>query len=364
MNIVHIALTSVVGSAIKIVNSINRYTDHRARLVNFNVYSPPGMSFQEDLVLGRSPIDEIRSVVDDADIIHLHQVVDLTNNQLGIDFTKQKKNGRRKPIVRQFASEPGHFEKVGLPGIENFLNEEGVEYLVNAQYHERFYPQAIPVPLLTDVEGLSAIGRSAKAYDHGLEVSFSPSNDFLVSERRWASKGSKETFQILEELDRTKVLKFRIEEKTSNFSDYIRRKASRNVIIDEVVSGSFHTSGLEGLALGRATIANLDARTMAMLVKLTGSIEIPFINSNVHTLNPILRDLSQNLPLVSRIGERSRSWMNQFYHEKDLVRHYVRVYENIASGKLESRADSVDELVREFLSTKVYDLQHRETHGY
>jgi hypothetical protein len=352
MRIVHIALSPVAGAPLKVVNALNAYTAFEARLVNLAPDFYGKRTFPEDL---RWPQDRetIHEAIDSADIIHFHQSVLLQEQTLGIDFADARFNSTR--FVREWHSEPGLFKKFGRPDIDTFA-QEPFPLLVMAQYHERYYPEGIPVPLLTNVEELHTVGGELPFPPI---IAFSPSTRLPLREWRWTSKGYDETLAALESLQSRYGFQIDIIEDAS-WAEAIERKRKATFVIDDLVTGSFHTSGLEGLALGKPTFAHLDARTAATLANLTGSNALPFINCTLGQFPAVFEKLIQNRELCRSIGDYSRNWMRQYYHEKILVRRYVDIYQRLMDGSLTRLNPPARTLGEEFLATELFDILHKE----
>src|SRR5258707_3441318 len=103
IRVLHVALTPLAGSPIRIVNALNSYTEVRARLVVVDPGAYGSRTFPGDLDW-QSQIDEVREVLEKADIIHLHHFFDLEDNPFRIDF--RTLCGDRVRVVRQFHSAP------------------------------------------------------------------------------------------------------------------------------------------------------------------------------------------------------------------------------------------------------------------
>ncbi|MDR1462551.1 MAG: hypothetical protein LBI68_05365, partial [Azoarcus sp.] len=196
MKVVHISPTPVAGAPIKIVNALRRYGKIDARFIDLapNIYGR--RTFPEDLCW---PMDnnEIYNEIFSANIIHFHQNVSLKEPNLNIDFTN-KNQFPKTHFIREWHSEPGLHKRLGKIDIDAFENES-FPLLCMAQYHERYYPEAIPVPLLTNVEDLK---ENIQPLPFPPVVAYSPSTRLPLSEWRWTSKGYDETLTILRELQK------------------------------------------------------------------------------------------------------------------------------------------------------------------
>lgn len=335
---VHIALTPLAGSPIRIVRALNAHTEVAARLLTLHHYPvEQGFSFPMDL-RGWVPeeMEEFRAVLDTADVIHLHHWMDLRENSLGIDLTENLRRGQR--IVRQFHS---NLRLVaGSAGLtEQQILEDPLPQLTLPQLHERYYGRARVVPNIVPIDE-APYSDARPSAEGGLSVYFRPSSYGSAWSDRWETKGAPEVMRALE-WAKGSIPKIRIDAELKGipFDEQMRRRAACSVSIDDVVTGSFHLTSLESFAQGLAVICYLDPRQVAALTRFTGSDELPFINFAVEELPVVLDALSRNLPLVRALGERGRRWMETYWHPKAMAEHYVSAYE----GLLRDGAERFDE---------------------
>ncbi len=355
LQILHLSLTPLVGHPFRMVEATNRYTEHSARLIDLRETLPQGMMFPEDIVVdGSENMEEIHDLISSSDIIHLHQTVPLENNELGVDFAALAKGG--KIMVRQFHSGREHYERYGHAEFQSLDSEPNITHLVNAQYQERQYPNAIPVPHIIDVPPLPT------PFENNVlpRVCYSPSNMLVADQHnRWSSKGYKQTLQVLKSLSNDGLITFDI----VNGEDHttcLQRKSKADIVIDEVFTGSFHGSGLEGLAIGRPTIAYLDQRTAANLARHSGTEEIPFVLANIDTLEGTLRELISNDATVQEIGTYSHAWIKEFYAAAKTIKFYIKIYDELLAGvtpKRNSLAMRSPNFIRQF----ALDELHKST---
>jgi hypothetical protein len=351
-----VSLAPVAGAPIKVVNALRQYEGIHARLVNISPNAYGNRTFPEDLCWPTHQ-ENIYEELLKADIIHFHQNVLLNEPTLGIDFTDKKLFGKTR-FIREWHSEPTLFSRVGRINIDAFEKEK-FPLLVMAQYHERYYPQGIPVPLLTNVE---MFGSEGHPLPFPPVVAFSPSARLSLKDWRWASKGYDETLAALTTLQKKHDFTIDIIEDVP-WEEAVERKKKATFVIDDLVTGTFHTSGLEGLALGKPTFAFLDARTTATLATLTSRNDIPFINCSLNHFPAVFEHLIDNKELYESIGEYSKDWMKKYYHEKNLIRHYTNIYTALLDGKLPERKICAHTKGEFFLGTKLHDIIFKSIHN-
>jgi hypothetical protein len=337
MNIVHLALTPLAGAPIRIVQALNRHTSIRARLINFNPAAYGSRVFDEDIDF-RTQADLALELIDSADLIHLHHWMDLENNPFGIDL-------RGRKLLRHFHSEPAFIQRHTGVDPSVLIGDEHPQIVV-AQFHERLYPRARPVPNLINfdaIDGVIASRVNAQAVERPATVAFFPTDATPAAESRWNTKGAPETIRLVSALANRGGFRLDTGSDLPHALVLARRHAA-NVVIDEMVTGSYHLSGLEGLALGRPTFGYLDARMVSVLTLLSGSDSLPWINLPLHRIEEPLEIFLQSPDLCALVGERSGQWMRTHWDTARMVGHYVKVYEDVLDGQKLLRHNSAFEV--------------------
>jgi len=164
--------------------------------------------------------------------------------------------------------------------------------------------------------------------NENIKVGFSPS--VLIGGASPESKGYIQTKEVLE----------RLKEKHVNF-DYdiiinvsldecIKRKSKCNIIIDEVVTKSYHRSGLEGLALGKMTICSLKENVIDVLKKASNSDVVPFENIWLNSLEEKLEEIiNKGVVYIHEIGKKNRLWMEKHWNPKTIVNEFEEIYNTL-----------------------------------
>lgn len=160
-----------------------------------------------------------------------------------------------------------------------------------------------------------------------LKVGFSPS----ITHRHgfWYNKGFAETKEILDKLKSKYRIDYDIITKTS-LENCIKRKSECSVIIDECVTPSWHRCTLEGLALGKLTICSVSPEIEHVMLKSSGAETIPFKNVWIQDLEEHIKGLLDlGIQYINDEGYKSRKWMEEFWHPKDIVKEFTNIYEQI-----------------------------------
>ncbi len=108
----------------------------------------------------------------------------------------------------------------------------------------------------------------------------------------------------------------------------IEKKKSRIAVVD-MVSGSFHLSSLESLAQGIPTFAYLDARVKEALFEITGTSELPWMNFQLSESKKPIEALLKDEKLCQEIGGYSRAWMERYWNDSEMIKFYVRAYNDL-----------------------------------
>lgn len=312
MRILHLSDTTLSGSPIRIVDVINKYTYHEARHL---VWQPvfEYRKFKTDLVGESMALDELYSWLEWADILHFHNWYNKSKilQALGI---KPPIN----PTVVQMHS----------PRRSNIFDSDDksrAKLAIVAQYHVREWPELdFIVPNVVDFTAPEYQRNKAYSKERPI-VSYAPSNCVCGG---WDNKGYNHVAPLLKRLNIKRTLAY---------DPIIRRphdramelKARADLGIDEFMTGSYHLSGLEYLALGVGCFGYIDELTERVIRDLTGCGEaLPWIQVNSDTfkgkLLQIVRSKSWSIH-----GEESRRWIEKYWHPKFLAKCYADMYESL-----------------------------------
>lgn len=329
LRVVHVALTPLAGSPIRIVSALNQHSGVRARLVVLNPGAYGSRTFDGDLdwqVEREAALEALRQ----ADVVHCHHYFDLEQNPFQIDFRKCCRTDVR--FVRQFHSTPLTIAR-GDDCSAKRIVESTIPQLVIAQYPERFYPRARVVPNLVPLADERYLPKPLSGAEIPT-VFFSPSRDesawsVVPGQTRWDTKGAPETEQMLLRLQ-ARHGRFRVAVRRNlPHVDCLRERQASDLAIDELVTGSYHLTSLEALAQGLPTFAFLDGRTLDTLAELTGTQQHPWLNFRLEEAEGALVEFIKDSQLRREIGLYARSWMERYYDDRIMVQHYTRAYADL-----------------------------------
>lgn len=112
-------------------------------------------------------------------------------------------------------------------------------------------------------------------------------------------------------------------------SEVLEAKQKARIVIDDLATGSYHLTGLEGLAQGKPVLSFLDERCLHLLRHFSGSAHCPFINVRLEDAQKILLYLLNHPDVCKEIGKAARKWIVSFWNEDKLIQFYVHAYKNI-----------------------------------
>lgn len=350
MKVVHVSATPLAGSPIRIVNALNKYTDVQARSINLNAKAYGVLTFPEDL-LWNEDREECEDLIGQADILHFHHWFDYGSleNPFNFNFlSAMKKNAK---YLMHWHSNPMTISSLVGQSVKSLVNSNTPQMVV-AQFHESYYPNAYPVPLIVEVESLLPKLHQAETP----MVFFSPSSKRHAYEERWETKGKPDILHLLDSLKGERKLDYKLVENIP-FSECNKMRGECDIVIDDMVTGGFHTTSLESMALGKPTFSYMDSRTQMVLSQLTGTTDCPLINVRYPDAKSILREVAENKGLRTDLGQFSRDWMLKYYSEEKMVACYKQGYLNLLDlGVLNNERYQTNRRAKLWLYTTVPDL--------
>ena len=323
MKIVHISHTPVAGQPLIIVNALNRHTPHQARLITFDIafYGSRTFDYDIDWQLERETALEI---LESADIIHLHQYWDLVENEFGIDFTRYERGGTR--LIRQFHSVPSLLN-AGDQELADEIAGSDVPLLALSHHQERYYPHARVVPLMVPVMDKRYLPVESLPSSTEKSILFSPTTFVSAAESRWDSKGAPETLALLygcAEIVPKVAVNF-VHDMPHGL--LLEQRRNSYLAVDDIVTGTYHTTSLESLSMGVPVLAYLDSRVAENVRHISGClVPLPWVDFHLHEARGALIELLRDGELRAELGQYSRSWMEKYWNDKALIQFYVDAY--------------------------------------
>lgn len=278
MKILHIKTTPIANAPDALSDALNKYGD--------NIYS-----------VVQNPLDKVNGKFD---VIMFHNKYFSTT-------------GFNKELI-MYHSEP-YMVDLKVP--------EKVVKSVIAQYHATL-PEFKNCNIVRNIIDFRTSIYNLKEVNK-IRIGYSPSNKGSFG--AWHNKGYEQTKKILEELKLKYKDKIDYDIITDvSLSECLRRKSECNIIIDEVITGSYHRSGLEGLALGKLTICGISPEVSNTLEKVTNAVN-PFYQSNINTLKDDLSTIIDTMSVeeINDYGKRNREWMEINWSPENIIKEFLKL---------------------------------------
>lgn len=323
MIVTHFACTPLAGSPLRIVRALQSHTKIDARLIVVNPVAYGRRTFETDLVW--DPHDQsLRDRIARSDVLHFHHWMDFHSNPFHVDFDHYLRKGAA--AVRQFHTHPLTIAQ-GSHALADAIIADTTPQLVIGQFHERFYPRARIVPNIVPINDQRY--RPIAKQSEDVTVFYAPTASLSAWQSRWDTKAAPETQRLLKRLRRN-LPGMRVEiARDIPHSTCLELRQQSDISIDELATGSYHLSSLEGLSQGVPTLAFLDQRMLSVLASMTGSHDVPWINVTLEQAYAAIRELVCDQPFRVAAGNYSRNWMERYWDDRLLVQHYVSAYHDL-----------------------------------
>lgn len=322
MNILHLSNTPLSNSPANLVQSLN-HCGHQATLLlhrksNVNKVYVGGTLWDE------LSLDRLTELFRNAEVLHFHNYA--WEQRIFKEYPQLLTVAKTKPSLIQY-----HSPRDSIENFETSIADKTLKHAVIGQYHVRQYPECefvVPnvVPLFDPkYQPLNAKWESMTTPT----VSYAPSNTSL---KGWDDKGYDIVMPVLQQLERSGQI---VKDSMVGvpYEECMMRKRWAHIGIDEIVTGSYHLSGLEYLAMGCVTIGYLDELTLSALSKIVpeeGMRQLPWILVNKEDMRPLRSWISPQAR--SELHERanySRRWMETYWSVEANVKRFEGIYQSL-----------------------------------
>ena len=288
------ARTPLAAAPWELYKCLKKYTTLDVSLVNQRFRYSDGRSFPYHLLLSSNNLD-VRKVVQRADIWHVHNYWDRVLDEL---------RGKQK-ILAQFHSLPRQLNWAEL------MSKADISYTIKQPLHEKEY--RLPgLPNLIDPDEYLPILRPKKP----IRIAFAPSSKAPIGSLQ--SKGYAEVGQILKKIRELRPVAEIIWIEGKSYQANLEMKSRAHILIDDVVTGNWHRTSLEGCCFGCAVVNKRE--------------HVPFVYASLKTLEERLLWLIDNPLILKDFQERARMWILQNWHPMEGVQVYLDVYRRLLNG--------------------------------
>ena len=317
MNILMIAINDPAGMGIAFTNAINRYSEHRCRLITKEIRY--NFMFEKDLHLPwltQDGWEEVEELLKKSDVFHFHMTAD-EDLELGpfrpADYLRGKVIVHHHHGHPDFRANPEKYrQKYRQRGRRNLL--VSTPDLLKLLPEARWQPNIVPIndPLYTPLPGKPQtpvlVCHSPTRRD------LKNTSDFIAAFNR-----AKQTSTIPTELH--------LIENTSH-RECLRLKRESHILLDHL-QGYFGVSSLEGLSQGLCVVAGLDEWNLRHIKEFTGSDALPW------SIPAVSRPLSVHVQnLINDSGEReergraARRFMENSWSDSLVGGYLASIYAN------------------------------------
>lgn len=319
MNILMFAINDPAGTAIQFCKAINRHSVHSARLVTLETRYTH--AWEKDIHvpdLGPDGMEEIRILMDEADVFHFHMTCDEHQpfgDLIPADFIKGKAIIHHHHGHHDFRSNPEFFRrKYERLGRRNLL--VSTPDLLRLLPEARWQPNLVPIddPLLRPQWG--------RFHDPGqLRVCHSPTRKDL--------KNTEEFLAAVQQVNKGKAHLFvdLIDDVPNH--ECLARKRRCHVLFDHM-QGYYGVSSLEGLSQGVAVIAGLDEWNRARVAEFAGTDDLPWLVArDREELAALLLELALDRARCEAAADKGRRFMEDHWSDGRVAVHLTDIYESI-----------------------------------
>ena len=360
MRVVHFAITPLAGAPLRLVRVLNAHLPGcTARLVDLTRYGSE--DFGQDVVFDETP-GLARELAETADILHFHNYLDLDSRHFApIDFRALAERGTL--VLRQFHSEPGLVAgRMGIPPAA--LLAQPIPALVVGQFQERCYPRArvVPNPLpIHDADHLPHDPALHGPLRH--DVFLSPTRLHSAWADRWNTKARPEAEAAVRAACLPRGASWHLMHKTPLAATLAAKRLSR-IVVDDLVTGSCHLTGLEGLAQGKPVLAHLDGRCRRVLTRMAETDACPFIDVRLEDAAHVLGHLLDHPADAQEVGRAARAWMEAHWQPERIAAAYGAAYADMARDPVAAARDwrqpdlALDTPAERFFAVTLPDVVH------
>jgi len=278
--------TPLAAAPWELYKALKRYTSLDVSLINNTAQYNDGRVFPHHLLL-TSPNGNAMRVLQESELWHVH-------NYLTPQLIALKKEHR---VIAQFHSLPR------MGNWQELMAFADVSYTIRQPNQEKEY-KLKSLPNIIDPDEYRPVRRQMP-----VKIAFAPSTRLPVGHP--GSKGYNEVKVVLNNVARKRDVRIVWIERRS-YVENLGLKQQSHILIDDVVTGNWHRTSLEGMCFG-----------CAVLNKVAKS---PFVYATLDTLEERLLWLVDNPEILNNFQERSRLWVLQHWHAIDQVKEYALAY--------------------------------------
>ncbi len=291
MKVAIFARTPLAAAPWELFKALRRYTDVNVELINGKARYNDGRSFPYHLLFTQDNGAAVRALRE-SEVWHVHNYL--------VPQLAELRDGQR--VIAQFHSLPRLGNWQALMAFADRC------YTIKQPGQEREYSPLKGLPNIIDPDEYYPCRRDKK-----ITIAFAPSSRAPVGHP--ASKGYLEVREVLQRIARKRDIYIAwIERKP--YEENLRLKSEAHILIDDVVTGNWHRTSLEGACFGCVVMNKIR--------------KVPFVYASLATLERRLLWLIDNPAVMADYQERTRLWVLRNWHAMDKIQHYVQAYKEVA----------------------------------
>ena len=285
--------TPLAAAPWELYRALKKYTLLDVSLINSTYRYNDGRTFPHHMLLAANNGSSMK-LLRDSDIWHIH-------NYLVPQLVMMRKSQK---VVAQFHSLPR------LGNWKQLIEFADACYTIRQPNQEKEY-NLKGLPNIIDPDNYMPIRRKQP-----VKIAFAPSTRVAIGHP--GSKGYAQVRMVLDRVANKRDVHIIWIEGLS-YSKNLELKQQAHILIDDVVTGNWHRTSLEGMCFGCAVLNRV--------------MKSPFIYATLNTLEERLLWLIDNPTILNDFQERSRLWVLQHWHAIDMVKEYVSVYKEILNAR-------------------------------
>ena len=160
-------------------------------------------------------------------------------------------------------------------------------------------------------------------------------HSFMFQEERRIQQGGciKGSAYIQNAIERLKSEGYEIEQLSFDgipSTDYRFYQSQADIVVEEIIRGSWGSTAVECMALGKPVVTYIRSDWEKRYYSLFPDTKpLPLVNANKWTIYQVLKELLDDLPNLSIIGDRSRDFAIKHLNPEKNVRAFVSAIEKL-----------------------------------
>jgi glycosyltransferase involved in cell wall biosynthesis len=144
---------------------------------------------------------------------------------------------------------------------------------------------------------------------------------------KWDTKGTESIIDAVESLESEYSFHFKLLENMPN-SKVKEELEMADIVIGGLRQGTFGVLSLEGMARGAAALAYIRSDLLDRRPD-----ELPVVNTNLETVEQILKNLLQNPEQLHEVGKRSRAYVESHHERTQVAKQWIEVFDDLGLSR-------------------------------